>query len=132
VPFSPLGRGFLSGQVTSPDAFDDDDLRRRLPRFQGDNFERNRRLVQQLEALASRKRATASQVALAWILAKGHDLVPIPGTKRRAYLESNAAAAEIVLTAADMTELDALFAPDAASGDRYSEQMAQWIDRTTV
>lgn len=132
VPFSPLGRGFLSGRVISISGLGEDDLRRRLPRFQGDNFDRNRALVERLEAFAATKAALPSQIALAWILAKGNDIVPIPGTKRRSYLESNAAAVEIALSLADVAELDALFPPNAAVGDRYSEQMAQWVDRTTA
>ncbi|MDR1988862.1 MAG: aldo/keto reductase [Acidobacteriaceae bacterium] len=130
VPFSPLGRGFLSGRVTTPRAFGDDDFRKGLPRFQGENFEKNLSLVEQLDAFAAKKRATPSQVALAWILAKGEDLVPIPGTKRRTYLESNAAAVEIALSAADIQTLETLFAPEAVAGDRYSAQMAQWVDRS--
>jgi len=128
VPFSPLGRGFLSGGVTNIDTLEDDDLRRRLPRFQGDNFDRNLALVKQLDAFAARKAASSSQIALAWILAKGEDIVPIPGTKRRSYLESNAAAAQIALSPDDMAELDDLFSPDAAVGERYNEQMARWVD----
>ena len=131
VPFSPLGRGFLSGRVSSIKALDDDDLRKRLPRFQGDNFDRNLKLVEQLEAFAANKAATPSQIALAWILAKGEDIVPIPGTKRRSYLEGNAAAVEIVLSPVDVAQLDARFPPDAAVGERYNEQMAQWVDHTT-
>ena len=107
-------------------------MRKWLPRFQGNNFEKNLELVTQLEAFAAKKAATPSQIALAWILAKGDDIVPIPGTKRRSYLESNVAASEIVLLPADVAQLDALFPPDAAVGDRYSEQMAQWIDHTTA
>lgn len=132
VPFSPLGRGFLSGRVTCLNALGDDDLRKRLPRFQGDNFERNLALVEQLEAFANKNAATPAQIALAWILAKGADIVPIPGTKRRSYLESNTAAVEIVLSPADVAQLDALFPPDAAVGDRYNAQMAQWVDHTTA
>jgi aryl-alcohol dehydrogenase-like predicted oxidoreductase len=132
VPFSPLGRGFLSGRVTSMNALGEDDLRKRLPRFQGDNFHRNLALVEQLEAFAAKKAAAPSQIALAWILARGTDIVPIPGTKRRSYLESNVAAVEIVLSPADVAQLDALFPPDAAAGDRYNEQMAQWVDRATA
>ena len=132
MPFSPLGRGFLSGSVTSINALGDDDLRKRLPRFQGDNFDRNLALVQGLEAFAEKKAASPSQIALAWILAKGNDIVPIPGTKRRSYLESNAAAVDIVLSPDDVAQLDALFPPGAAVGDRYNEQMAQWVDHTTT
>ena len=132
VPFSPLGRGFLSGCVTSIDALDDSDLRKRLPRFQNDNFERNRELVEQLQLFAMERAATLSQIALAWLLSKGTDIVPIPGTKRRVYLESNAAAMEIGLSPSEVAQLDALFPSDAAVGERYNEQMAQWIDNTTV
>jgi len=128
VPFSPLGRGFLSGRV-AVDTLADDDLRRRLPRFQGDNFGRNLDLVKKLESFALRKAFGPSQVALAWLLAKGDGIVPIPGTKRRAYLESNAAAADIVLSASEVAELDAMFPPGAGFGDRYNEQMARWVDR---
>lgn len=132
VPFSPLGRGFLSGRVTSMTTLSDDDLRRRLPRFQGDNLDRNLALVGRLESFAVRKAASASQIALAWILAKGDDTVPIPGTKRRPYLESNAAAVDIALSPGEVAELDAMFPPGAAVGDRYNEQMAQWVDRATA
>ncbi|MDA1094530.1 MAG: aldo/keto reductase [Acidobacteria bacterium] len=131
VPFSPLGRGFLSGRVTDTDTLSDDDLRKRLPRFQGDNFDSNRTLVERLEAFAADHGATASQVALAWILAKGQDIVPIPGTKRRTYLESNAMAVDLSLAPDDIAALDALFPLGAAVGERYNEQMAQWVDRTT-
>jgi aryl-alcohol dehydrogenase-like predicted oxidoreductase len=128
VPFSPLGRGFLSGAVKDTDALTDDDLRKRLPRFQGANLARNVVLVQKLEAMASRKRCTSAQLALAWLLARGTDIVPIPGTKRQKYVEENAAAANIGLTPADVAELDAMFPPDAAAGNRYNEQMAKLVD----
>jgi aryl-alcohol dehydrogenase-like predicted oxidoreductase len=130
VPFSPLGRGFLSGRVSDTDALSDDDLRKRLPRFQGDNFAHNRMLVERFQTFAESKGAPPSQMALAWLLAKGPDIVPIPGTKRRAYLESNAAAIDIALTLDDVTHLDGLFPPDAAAGARYNDQMAQWVDHT--
>lgn len=132
VPFSPLGRGFLSGRLTSTDAFDDNDFRKQLPRFQGENFARNRALVERLETFAGSKGAVPSQVALAWLLAKGDDIVPIPGTKRRTYLESNAAAADLVLSPAELTEIEQLFPPDAAVGERYNEQLARWVDQTTA
>lgn len=131
VPFSPLGRGFLSGGVANVDALADDDLRRRLPRFQGDNLARNLELLDELQRFASDKAATPSQVALAWILAKGENIVPIPGTKRRTYLESNVSATEIGLSPDDVARLDELFPPDAAVGERYNEQMAQWVDHAT-
>jgi aryl-alcohol dehydrogenase-like predicted oxidoreductase len=128
VPFSPLGRGFLSGTVTTTDGMRADDFRRSLPRFQGDHLQQNLALVSRLEALAARKTCTPSQLALAWILAKGDDLVPIPGTKRRTYLESNAAAAGIALSAADMAELEAAFPIGAAAGARYPASLAQMVD----
>jgi aryl-alcohol dehydrogenase-like predicted oxidoreductase len=132
VPFSPLGRGFLSGRVTSVDTLGEDDLRRRLPRFQERHFAKNLALVATLETFAAKMAATPSQIALAWLLAKGEDIVPIPGTKRRAYLDSNAAAVDIVLTPDHVAELDALLPPDAVSGARYNESMAQWVDRSTA
>src|SRR5204863_6486136 len=128
VPFSPLGRGFLSGTVTTTDGMRSDDFRRILPRFQGEHLQQNLALVGRLEALAAKKSCTPSQLALAWILARGDDLVPIPGTKRRAYLEGNAAAADIVLSAADMAELDAAFPIGAAAGARYPANLAQMVD----
>jgi len=128
VPFSPLGRGFLSGTVTTTEGMRDDDFRRSLPRFQGEHLQQNLALVSRLETLAARKNCTASQLSLAWILAKGEDLVPIPGTKRRTYLESNAAAADIVLSAADVAELDAAFPIGAAAGARYPASLAQMVD----
>ncbi len=129
VPFSPLGRGFLSGAVKDTDSLSTDDVRRRLPRFQGDNLDRNLVLVQQLEAMASRKRCTPAQLALAWLLARGHDIVPIPGTKRVKYVEQNVAGAGIQLTKTDLDELEATFTPDAAAGDRYNEAMGRLVDR---
>ena len=130
VPFSPLGRGFLSGQVTRTDSLAADDLRRRLPRFQGENLQHNLGLVRRLEEIASRKNCSASQLALAWLLAVAPDIVPIPGTKRRAYLESNAAAADIELTRNEMNQLDAAFPADAATGARYAPEMMRWLDKT--
>jgi aryl-alcohol dehydrogenase-like predicted oxidoreductase len=106
----------------------DDDFRRSLPRFQGEHLQQNLALVSRLETLAATKNCTASQLSLAWILAKGEDLVPIPGTKRRTYLESNAAAADIVLSAADVAELDAAFPIGAAAGARYPASLAQMVD----
>jgi aryl-alcohol dehydrogenase-like predicted oxidoreductase len=129
VPFSPLGRGFFSGQLTSPDALAANDLRRNLPRFQGDNLTRNLALVGHLERIAAGRGCSSSQLALAWLLAQGPDIVPIPGTKRRAHLESNAAAADIELTATELQQLDAAFPPDAAAGDRYTPDLMRWIDR---
>jgi aryl-alcohol dehydrogenase-like predicted oxidoreductase len=119
VPFSPLGRGFLSGQITSPDDFDKHDFRANSPRFQGENFTRNLDLVRQVEALATAKGCTPSQLALAWVLAAGNDVVPIPGTKRRTYLEDNAGAVNVELTEDDLAQLDALSPLGAWAGDRY-------------
>jgi aryl-alcohol dehydrogenase-like predicted oxidoreductase len=129
VPFSPLGRGFLSGAVKDTDSLPTDDVRRRLPRFQGANLDRNLSLVDRLEAMAGRKRCTPAQLALAWLLAKGNDIVPIPGTKRVKYVEENAAAAGIELTKAEVDELEATFTPEAAAGDRYNEAMGRLVDR---
>ena len=130
VPFSPLGRGFLSGQVTHTDSLAADDLRRRLPRFQGENLQHNLGLVRRLEEIAARKNCSASQLALAWLLAVAPDIVPIPGTKRRTYLESNAAAADIELTSREVNQLDAAFPADAATGERYVPEMMRWLDKT--
>jgi aryl-alcohol dehydrogenase-like predicted oxidoreductase len=120
VAYSPLGRGFLSGQITSLDDLDETDFRRRGPRFQGENLQRNLDRVAQVEAIAEEKGVTASQLALAWVLAQGDDVVPIPGTKRRRYLEQNAAAADVELTAEDVRRLDEVF-PQGAAGDRYAD-----------
>jgi aryl-alcohol dehydrogenase-like predicted oxidoreductase len=129
VPFSPLGRGFLSGKVSPVSELPPDDFRRTLPRFQAGNAEQNLALVRRLEEMAARKRYAASQLALAWILAKGNDLVPIPGTKRRTYLESNIAAADIALKPAEVAELDAAFPVGAAAGPRYSAEIMRMVDR---
>jgi aryl-alcohol dehydrogenase-like predicted oxidoreductase len=130
VPFSPLGRGFLSGQFAGTRDLAADDLRRRLPRFQDENLARNRALLTRLEDIAKRREVPTTQLALAWILAQGNDIVPIPGTKRQAYLESNAAAADLVLSPQEIAELDQAFPSDAVTGDRYNADMAQWIDRS--
>ena len=128
VPFSPLGRGFLSGTVTTTLDMPSDDFRRNLPRFQGEHLERNLDLVPALERLALKKGCATSQLALAWILAKGDDLVPIPGTKRRTFLESNAAAADIELSSAEVAELDEAFPIGAASGARYPADIMKLVD----
>jgi aryl-alcohol dehydrogenase-like predicted oxidoreductase len=130
VPFSPLGRGFLSGSVKETESLAANDVRRRLPRFQGANLDRNLTLVNRLEAVASRKGCTPAQLSLAWLLAQGKDVVPIPGTKRVKYVEENATAAAIQLTSADLAELESTFTPDAAAGDRYSEAMGRLVDRS--
>jgi aryl-alcohol dehydrogenase-like predicted oxidoreductase len=121
VPFSPLGRGFLTGAITSPDDFGPDDWRRGHPRFTGEAFAANLRLVDAVRELAAAKGATPGQLALAWVLAQGEDVVPIPGTKRVAYLEENAGAAAVALTADDLARLDAIAPPGAAQGSRYAD-----------
>src|SRR5205809_2310895 len=120
VAYSPLGRGFLSGQIRRFDDLAPDDWRRSNPRFQGENFTRNLELVARIAELARAKRCTPSQLALAWVLAQGEDIVPIPGTKRVRYLEENAAAATITLSAAELEAIDAVFPKGAAAGDRYA------------
>jgi aryl-alcohol dehydrogenase-like predicted oxidoreductase len=120
VPYSPLGRGFLSGEIKAIDDLAADDFRRTNPRFMGENFQKNLDLVTAVSAIAADKSVTAAQLALAWVLAQGHHLVPIPGTRRIATLEDNTAAADIVLTAEDLERIEAVFPKDAASGDRYA------------
>jgi aryl-alcohol dehydrogenase-like predicted oxidoreductase len=121
VPYSPLGRGFLSGSIRSVDDLDADDFRRHNPRFQGENFAKNLQLVDKVNELAAAKGVTASQVALAWLLAKGEDVVPIPGTKRVTYLEENAAADDVRLTDEELTALEDAFPVGATAGDRYPD-----------
>jgi aryl-alcohol dehydrogenase-like predicted oxidoreductase len=121
VAYSPLGRGFLSGQIRSTDDLDQRDFRRRGPRFQDENLEHNLGLLERVEELAAEKRITPSQLALAWVLAQGEDVVPIPGTKRVRYLEENAAAADVALSEDDLSRLDEAFPPGAAQGDRYPD-----------
>jgi aryl-alcohol dehydrogenase-like predicted oxidoreductase len=129
VAYSPLGRGFLTGAIKSPEDFDPDDTRRMHPRFQGENFKRNLELVEKVKQLAAEAGATASQLALAWVLAQGEDIVPIPGTKRRKYIEENAAAVELALAPELHEQLRNIFPPDAAAGERYAPQMKALIDR---
>jgi len=120
VPYSPLGRGFLSGDIRSIEDLAADDFRRTNPRFMGENFQKNLDLVEAVKNLAQARGVTAAQLALAWVLAQGDDLVPIPGTRRIATLEDNAAAVDIALTPEDMAAIDAIFPRDAASGERYA------------
>jgi aryl-alcohol dehydrogenase-like predicted oxidoreductase len=121
VAYSPLGRGFLTGRFRSEDDFADDDFRKYQPRFKGDAFERNWDLLERVQEIAAEKDVTPGQLALAWVLARGNDVVPIPGTKRRTYLEENAAATEVELTAEDLARIDAVFPQGAAAGDRYAD-----------
>src|SRR5438477_510629 len=127
VAYSPLGRGFLTGQIKRFEDFAPDDYRRLSPRFQGENFQKNLDLVRHLEALAARKGCKPSQLALAWVLAQGEDIVPIPGTKRRTYLEENAGALAVTLTRQDLAEIDAVMPPGAAAGLRYPEAMLRAV-----
>ncbi len=119
VAYSPLGRGFLTGQITSPGDFPEDDFRRFHPRFTGDNFHRNIALVREVEAMAREKGCSTAQLALAWVLAQGDDVVPIPGTKRIKYLDENIAALDVRLGAEDLRRLDEILPPGTASGERY-------------
>ena len=121
VAYSPLGRGFLSGRFRKPEDLAADDYRRNNPRFQGENFSRNLALADAVQAMAREKKCTASQLALAWVLAQGEDIVPIPGTKRRRYVQENAGAAEIRLTPEDLRRIDRAIPRDSASGLRYPE-----------
>lgn len=129
VPYSPLGRGFLTGALQSPDDFAADDYRRFSPRFQGENFKRNLRLVTQVQQLAADKGVSAGQLALAWVLAQGDYLIPIPGTKQRKYLEENVAALEIRLLPAELQALEAIFNENAAAGLRYPEAVMGQLNR---
>jgi aryl-alcohol dehydrogenase-like predicted oxidoreductase len=122
VAYSPLGRGFLAGQFQSPDDLPADDYRRHSPRFQGENFHRNLALVKEIERMAKAKGCTPSQLALAWVLAQGDDIVPIPGTKRITYLDDNLGATGVQLTVADLEQIEAILPAGAAAGARYNEQ----------
>jgi aryl-alcohol dehydrogenase-like predicted oxidoreductase len=121
VAYSPLGRGFLTGRFNDIEALEAGDFRRQAPRFQGENFRRNLRLVENVKQMASEKRCTAAQLALAWVLAQGDDIVPIPGTKQSRYVDENIGALDVSLTADDLVALDQTFAPDAVAGTRYSQ-----------
>lgn len=129
VPYSPLGRGFLTGQIKQPSDLAPDDWRASSPRFQGENFKSNLDLVNRIERLAAKKGCTPSQLALAWVLAQGNDLAPIPGTKRRKYLEENAAAERITLSADDLTTIDRIAPLGVASGDRYDAAGMRAVNR---
>jgi aryl-alcohol dehydrogenase-like predicted oxidoreductase len=129
VPYSPLGRGFLTGQITKIEDLDADDWRRKGPRFQGQNFQRNLDLVKKVKDLADAKGCTPAQLALAWVLAQGEDIVPIPGTKRRKYLEENVGALDVILTPEDLAQLDRILPPGAASGSRYPEPAMKALNR---
>ena len=129
VPYSPLGRGFLTGQIKSPDDLAEDDSRRNHPRFQGEAFSRNLDLVTAVGTMATNKGCTPAQLALAWVLAQGEDIVPIPGTKRRRYLEDNLGALDVELTEDDLAHIDEVLPPGAAQGTRYPQASMASIDR---
>jgi aryl-alcohol dehydrogenase-like predicted oxidoreductase len=121
VAYSPLGRGFLAGRFSTPDDLDEGDFRKNHPRMSGENLDRNRALADRVRELAAGRGCTPAQLALTWVLSRGDDVVPIPGTKRRTYLEQNAAAADVELTDEELRELDDQFPPGAAAGDRYAD-----------
>jgi aryl-alcohol dehydrogenase-like predicted oxidoreductase len=130
VPYSPLGRGFLTGHAKRAEEYArDGDMRRSIPKFQGENFDRNRALVAALERLGAKQGCTPAQIALAWLLAQGDDVVPIPGASRRTHLAENAGAANVQLASCDLMALEEAFPRGAAAGQRYSEGNMQWIDR---
>jgi aryl-alcohol dehydrogenase-like predicted oxidoreductase len=129
VPFSPLGRGFLTGTAKRAEEYPEGDYRRGDPRFQGENFDANMRAASAVREVAVRLESTPSQVALAWLLHKGDDIVPIPGTKRRRYLEENVAAASLSLDRAEIEALDRALAPESVAGPRYNERMMAFINR---
>ncbi len=129
VAYSPLGRGFLSGRFKSPDDFPDDDFRKFHPRFQGENFEKNIQLVREVEKMAEKKGCTTAQLALAWVLAQGEDVVPIPGTKHVRYLDENIGALEVKLSDEDLKRLDEILPPGAAAGERYHARGMETVNR---
>jgi len=129
VAYSPLGRGFLAGKFKQPEDMGEDDYRRFSPRFQGDNFRRNLELVSHIEELAKEKHCTPAQLALAWVLARGEDIVPIPGTKHRRYLEQNVAALDVELTADDLAKIDEIAPHNVAAGARYPEAAMKAVNR---
>jgi len=129
VPYSPLGRGFLTGQIKSVEDLEPDDYRRNSPRFQGDNFAKNLKLVDEINRIATEKNCSPSQLALAWVLAQGDDIVPIPGTKRRKYLDENLRALDVELTAEDLARIDRVIPPGSASGERYAPTALRAVGR---
>jgi aryl-alcohol dehydrogenase-like predicted oxidoreductase len=129
VPYSPLGRGFLTGKIQSPEDLPEDDYRRTTPRFQGENFQRNLDLVKRVEEIAGAKHCTPAQLALAWVLAQGNDIVPIPGTKRRKYLEENVGALDVILTNEDLARIEEIASKNAFAGSRYPEEMMKLLNR---
>ena len=130
VPYSPLGRGFLTGKIQKPEDLPEDDYRKTTPRFQGENFQRNLDLVKRVEQIAREKRCTPAQLALAWVLARGQNVVPIPGTKRRKYLQENVGALDVDLTSEDLQRTDEVAPKDAFAGSRYPEAMMKLLNRS--
>ncbi|MBZ4333913.1 aldo/keto reductase [Corallococcus interemptor] len=131
VPYSPLGRGFLTGQFKRFEDLPEDDYRRHSPRFQGENFQRNLKLVEHLDRLASQKQCTPAQLALAWVLSRGQDVVPIPGTKRRKYLDDNLGALDVTLTQEDLAAIESIAPPGVAAGERYPTTMQGFLQADT-
>ncbi len=129
VPYSPLGRGFLTGKIQKPDQLAEHDYRRTTPRFQGENFDRNLELVKRVEEIAREKHCTPAQLALAWVLAQSSDIVPIPGTKRRRYLQENVGAVDVTLTTEDLERIEEIAPKDAFAGSRYPEAMMKLLNR---
>jgi aryl-alcohol dehydrogenase-like predicted oxidoreductase len=129
VAYSPLGRGFLTGQIKRFEDLAEDDYRRQSPRFQGENFQKNLELVSRIEEIAREKACTPAQLALAWALAQGEDIVPIPGTKRRKYLEENVGALDVKLTESDLRRIDEAAPQGAAAGTRYPQAMMSMVNR---
>ncbi|MCH9648281.1 MAG: aldo/keto reductase [Deltaproteobacteria bacterium] len=128
VPYSPLGRGFLTGQIRSPEDFSETDFRRWSPRFQGENFDKNLQLVERLEVIARQKGCTPAQLALAWVLRQGEDVVPIPGTRRSSRLDENAAAADIELSEEELSEIERVLPPELVAGTRYPEEFMHTVN----
>ncbi|MHA7634672.1 aldo/keto reductase [Corallococcus sp. M7] len=131
VPYSPLGRGFLTGQFKRFEDLPEDDYRRHSPRFQGENFQRNLKLVEHIDRLAGQKRCTPAQLALAWVLSRGQDVVPIPGTKRRKYLDDNLGALDVKLTKEDLAAIESIAPPGVAAGERYPTAMQGFLQTDT-
>jgi len=129
VAYGPLGRGFLTGQFRRFEDLPADDYRRNSPRFQGENFQKNLDLVRRVEEIAREKGCKPAQLALAWVLAQGDDIVPIPGTKRRKYLEENVGALDVKLSKEDLRRIDEVFPQQAAAGERYPEHVMALVDR---
>jgi aryl-alcohol dehydrogenase-like predicted oxidoreductase len=130
VPYSPLGRGFLTGKIQKPEDIPQDDYRRTTPRFQGENFQRNLDIVKRVEEIAREKHCTSAQLALAWVLAQGNDIVPIPGTKRRKYLQENIGALDVDLTSEDLERIDEVAPKNAFAGSRYPEAMMKLLNKS--